>query len=1018
MDQSDVMETLASDGPRRQDETIAALDDTNPGDHIDAIWPPGYVFGKYSVIRRIGAGTSAIVYLAEDRRLGRNVAVKVSLRKLEKSDAASQRFYREATSVARLQHANVCQVHDIGRHDGRFFIAMSYIDGPTLSEWLQTTKPDEQQTIRIIRSLALALQEAHEHGIIHRDLKPANILLNKRDAPVLTDFGLALSSMSDVSSRITQPGLIVGSPAYMSPEQVRDASNVTTSTDIYSLGVVMYQMLCGQLPFTGELMTVLRKIALNEPAAPSSCAGVSKTLSAICMRAMAKDPANRFANMAEFAAALRPVMRSTDAVMIQRNSIHICEAKQRARPKKSLNTSLWAGAVTLLAVIASLGVLIHSRRNADRSEVSADVGKPSRLARLNMLLQHGLHFESDFEEYRWPLEEIPDDILSVSTLEMRHFGSEELQELFEVLPKLQRLSICTDELTEEGWNCLLKHYPPELAIEAKLLREQEWGVIARMFDLQSLEITSREMTDSDLKALRSLTSLEALVLPFNEIKGSFLQDLVGLYQLAFLDLTDSRITDESLVHLQAFPRLSLVSLAGTPITGVGLKHLSRVRSLDSLNVGYTGLGNQALDQIAQFPKITSLNLEGCTKITDLTPLSETRICDLHIGGSSVTDLKPVMSLPLIELSVGDDFAGDLTALNEIPTLRILEGLSESDLQVDFGNSLGDGFDDFADSRLTATKRQFSAPRASRLEQLSKLCLEARIFLLVDTNKPLKLPLQDLPTEIWAVNAESRAISDEQLERLFELAPRHNRLHIRTDRLSTNGWKTLLRHQKSELLIEAEDISPEHLEYIGRMHQVQNLEIRSASINDEDVKAIASLRNLTMLSLYDLNITGACFPALAEMKRLETLDLVGSRITDDHLADLPDLPLKVLNLCYTDVDGSGIPHLARFKDLRYLNLAGTRVDDSTLPNVLGLPALEELVIHDVSISDLSVLTESSLEAINLSGTDVRDWTPLKSMGLKRLVVDEEVLLEQRSNFPSTLEELNELDIQSFRASSES
>lgn len=260
-------------------------------------------FGRYQVERVLGEGAMGAVYLARDSQLDRHVALKIP--KLEANDTEPiERFLREARAMATVEHPNLCAVYDAGEIDGRHYLTMAYVDGPTLGKYLKKGRAvPEAQAAAIVQKLALALQVAHEAGIVHRDLKPANVMINARKEPVIMDFGLARREQSD-DATLTREGMIVGSPAYMSPEQVQ-GDNVGPQTDVYSLGVILYELLCGRRPYEGSVLSVLGQITSNDPPPLSSIHGaINPRLEAICMQALARNLDERFASAAEFASAL------------------------------------------------------------------------------------------------------------------------------------------------------------------------------------------------------------------------------------------------------------------------------------------------------------------------------------------------------------------------------------------------------------------------------------------------------------------------------------------------------------------------------------------------------------------------------------------------------------------------------------------------------------------------------------------------------------------------------------------
>ncbi|MBC7815329.1 MAG: protein kinase [Planctomycetaceae bacterium] len=266
----------------------------------------GQVFGRYRIESELGRGGMGAVYRAYDCHLQRTVALKVPFFKRKASTDIVTRFLREARAVARLSHANLCRVFDVGVIDGMLFLTMEFIEGKSLEQLFESGQSmPEADVIAVIRQVALALQEAHDCGIIHRDMKPANIMLNTKGQAVLMDFGLA-RQVNGEENDVTKDGTFLGTPAYMSPEQIRGASReIGPATDIYSLGVVMYRLLTGRRPFEGTFTAIVAAIPTKIPSAPREhCGTISTAIEAICLKAMAKAPADRFASAAEIALAL------------------------------------------------------------------------------------------------------------------------------------------------------------------------------------------------------------------------------------------------------------------------------------------------------------------------------------------------------------------------------------------------------------------------------------------------------------------------------------------------------------------------------------------------------------------------------------------------------------------------------------------------------------------------------------------------------------------------------------------
>ncbi len=281
----------------------------------DLTGPFPIMLGQYRVLKNIGQGAMGAVYVADDIRLGRKVALKVPLAAVVERPDHLDRFTREARASARLRHHNICPVYEVNEQDGIQYIAMAFIEGQPLLEVLRKNRRYSGKQIAVtIRKIALALEVAHRAGIVHRDLKPANIMIDKEGEPIVMDFGLARQMHSVDQVQLTKEGVILGTPAYMSPEQVRsELKRIGPASDIYSLGVILYELLCGSHPFRGPLMTVLMNVADKNisPRKPSEIrANCDPQLEAICMRMISKRIADRYSSMKDVAAALSQYIKT------------------------------------------------------------------------------------------------------------------------------------------------------------------------------------------------------------------------------------------------------------------------------------------------------------------------------------------------------------------------------------------------------------------------------------------------------------------------------------------------------------------------------------------------------------------------------------------------------------------------------------------------------------------------------------------------------------------------------------
>ena len=272
------------------------------------------VDGRYRVLHRLGSGGMAEVYCAQDLQLGRKVALKILYRRFAEDGEFVERFRREASSAAGLQHQHVVAVYDRGEYDGTYYIAMEYLEGRSLKAIVQQEAPlDPDRAIDLIIQVLRAARFAHRRGIIHRDLKPHNVIVDADGRAKVTDFGIARAGASDM----TQTGSIMGTAQYLSPEQAQGHA-VSAASDIYSIGIMLYELLTGRVPFEGESAVTIALKQVNERPAPPSAynPAVTPELEEAVMRALEKDPAHRYPDADAFIAALQGARDGTATAVL------------------------------------------------------------------------------------------------------------------------------------------------------------------------------------------------------------------------------------------------------------------------------------------------------------------------------------------------------------------------------------------------------------------------------------------------------------------------------------------------------------------------------------------------------------------------------------------------------------------------------------------------------------------------------------------------------------------------------
>ncbi|WP_197440054.1 protein kinase domain-containing protein [Calycomorphotria hydatis] len=959
-------------------------------------------FGRYRILKVLGSGAMGDVFLAEDSQLLRNVALKVPKFDQEEEQDLVARFHREAQAAATLQHANICPVYDVGVIDNSHYMTMAYIEGRPLSAYLAQGKLQPSKSVaKLIRKLAITLEEAHSHQVIHRDLKPANIMVNTKGEPIVMDFGLASLVSSHDTSRITKSGEILGSPAYMSPEQVdADPNKIGPGCDIYSLGIILYQMLTGNTPFRGPLLAVLSAIATQSPQPPSQLnPKVDLGLEEICLKMISKSAADRHQSMQEVANDLTSWLKgkyqptgptaTPKATSQDENTTSLAESaptdSERERDKLARMLEQEISQSNHAALIRMVQTCLK-QHDYDQALIIRDQLPTKRLSqKLQTLFQraekqsqrvHQLEAEiTKFENaHNYPamLEKI-DELLALKpghrrakALREEHRQSRSSKKRksdlgkinkdkpvygwLEPMPLLVMSGIAVLLLVAAG-SVYYANYastgetPPESATNPL--------VAPAVADSQVTVHGSAQDFSSIIADLRKLPNWELIKKDPHRVAAERVLDLGGSITISSdnvngvskrADLPQTRFALRQ-IHLRHCKE----------ITPQDMQLLGSLGTVQSMMLQGSDITDLHISQFHNWDSTNALNL-GLTKVTDIgidaIPTSA-RLRDISLAHTPTTgrvcsSLKKHTSLR--EVRFGGIVLDD-PSLSELASMTSLHRIICNDAKISDPQQLSQLATlpnlCLLDLRGTSLNSEITAPALSQLKTVRCLNLTN-----TDISPAMCTVLnRNLPGCRILHSSQKTSGSD---QRIAEWALANNFGVL----LETAGGSVKQIPDKQFVLSRIQgDLRDFPAGGILRdMGEIQHLQIlrlpRCSSCNDL-AKTISKLTTLYELDLSYSDITAVGARRLAPLKQLERLLLVKcSHEPDGMLAALPVFPyLHQLNLSNCGLTEKGVRHLGNYNGITLLDLKeNAQLESEAIQHLVGLTHLRFLILSDCPIND--------------------------------------------------------------------
>jgi serine/threonine protein kinase/Leucine-rich repeat (LRR) protein len=915
--------------------------------------------GPYRVLKKLGAGGMGMVLLAEDALLKRKVALKVMLPAVAVNPQARERFLREARAAAAIEHAHIITIHQVGEDNGVPFLAMPLLKGESLDDRLRREKKlPINEAVRITCEMADGLAAAHAQGLIHRDIKPGNVWLE--DVPVrspaagapaapaarrpfkvkVLDFGLARSLNDEV--HLTHSGAIVGTPAFMAPEQARGLT-VDARADLFSLGCVLYVMLTGKRPFTGDsTMALLSSLALDTPKSPREFnPAVPAVLSDFTMRLLAKKPEERPASADAALDELRGLVRAAAAAKkaappsphsaATKTLIQPAASRPDARPAKAAvrpprrRVALLVGLALLFVIgggFAAYQLLFKTNDGTLIVKVDDDADVRFRNGELHIMdADHKVMYTLKPSERNktLPPGKYLIEVAGVGGLKMETDKFEIIRDgktmvHVTVAPtEKDDTTVATKPTVDDAWIKQVRTLPADKQVEAVAAKLKEFnpGFDGKMMPwIEDGDVVGASADKAaDISPVRALVSLRKFSCTgTSNQQRAPLHDLSPLKDLKLTELYSGNNQVSDLSALKGM-KLRILYCGCTKVSD-----LSPLKDMKLTDLDCQGLKVSDLSPLTGMP-LRYLNC-NYTLVYDLSPLKDMKLTVLKCDHTPVTDLSPLKGMPLKELSCDFEPVRDSDILRSIKTLETINGKPAADFWKDVD----------------------AAPKAAAKKDADRRAAEWVLSIG------------------GAVNVNGKYHEDIKVAADLPRTPiRLEAIRLKDNKQVNDAGLASFKDCENLTAVDlgGTQAGDAGLACFKACKNLTHLFLQGTRVTNAGLADLKDWKKLGFLSLDWTSVGNPVLVYLKDCKNLEQIFLGDTHVNDAGLALLNCEPLTALGLNGTQVNDEGLAYLKNCKIMYFLNLKDTKVSDAGLENLKGLAALKEIDLTGSTVTAAGV-----------------------------------------------------------------